>query len=55
MSADPENEYFSDGMTEEIINALAKVPGMQVASRTSLLRLQGQGGGRPRRSARSSA
>ena len=35
MSADPENEYFSDGMTEEIINALAKVPGVQVASRTS--------------------
>ena len=35
MSADPENEYFSDGMTEEIINALAKVPGLQVASRTS--------------------
>ncbi|MEJ2239675.1 MAG: protein kinase [Gemmatimonadales bacterium] len=34
-SADPENEYFSDGMTEEIINVLAKVPGMQVASRTS--------------------
>jgi serine/threonine-protein kinase len=35
MSADPENEYFSDGMTEEIINALAKVRGVQVASRTS--------------------
>jgi serine/threonine-protein kinase len=35
MSADPENEYFSDGMTEEIINALAKVPALQVASRTS--------------------
>src|SRR3984893_7218255 len=35
MSADPENEYFSDGITEDIINALAKVPGIQVASRTS--------------------
>ncbi|HEY8832838.1 MAG TPA: protein kinase, partial [Gemmatimonadaceae bacterium] len=35
MSADPENEYFSDGMTEEIINALGKLPGMHVASRTS--------------------
>ncbi|MEP6590417.1 MAG: protein kinase [Gemmatimonadota bacterium] len=35
MSADPENEYFSDGMTEELINALAKIPGLQVASRTS--------------------
>src|SRR3990172_2296388 len=29
MSADPENEYFADGMTEEIINALAKGPGLQ--------------------------
>ena len=29
MSADPENEYFSDGMTEEIIGALSKVPGLQ--------------------------
>ncbi len=35
MSADPENEYFSDGMTEEIINALAKIPDLLVASRTS--------------------
>src|ERR1019366_6041559 len=35
MSAGPENEYFSDGMTEEIINALAKIPDLQVASRTS--------------------
>ncbi len=42
MSADPENEYFSDGMTEEIINALAKVPGMQVASRTSSFAFKGQ-------------
>jgi len=42
MSADPENEYFSDGMTEEIINALAKVPGLQVASRTSCFALKGK-------------
>ncbi len=35
MSADPEAEYFADGMTEEIINALTKVPALQVASRTS--------------------
>ena len=42
MSADPENEYFSDGMTEEIINALAKVPGMQVASRTSCFAFKGK-------------
>ena len=42
MSADPENEYFSDGMTEEIINALAKLPGVQVASRTSCFAFKGK-------------
>ena len=42
MSADPENEYFSDGMTEEIINALAKVPGLQVASRSSCFVFKGK-------------
>jgi TolB-like protein/Tfp pilus assembly protein PilF len=35
MSADKENEYFSDGITEEILNALVKVDGLQVTSRTS--------------------
>jgi len=35
MSSDPENEYFSDGITEEIINALTKIKGLKVASRTS--------------------
>jgi TolB-like protein/Flp pilus assembly protein TadD len=35
MSADPGNEYFSDGISEEIINALTKVSGLFVASRTS--------------------
>ncbi len=35
MSNDPENEYFSDGITEEILNALVKVEGLQVTSRTS--------------------
>ncbi|NIR45479.1 MAG: protein kinase, partial [Gemmatimonadetes bacterium] len=42
LSADPENEYFSDGMTEEIINALAKLPGVQVASRTSCFSFKGK-------------
>jgi serine/threonine-protein kinase len=42
MSADPENEYFSDGMTEEIINALAHLPGVQVASRTSSFAFKGK-------------
>lgn len=35
MSADQENEYFSDGMTEEIINALTRIKGLKVTSRTS--------------------
>jgi serine/threonine-protein kinase len=39
-SADPDNEYFSDGMTEELITALSKVEGLQVASRTSVFALK---------------
>ena len=35
LSADPENEYFTDGITEDIINALTKVEELRVASRTS--------------------
>lgn len=35
MSADPENEYFSDGITEELLNALTRIDGLQVTSRTS--------------------
>ena len=35
MSASAENEYFSDGITEEIINALAKIRNLKVTSRTS--------------------
>jgi len=35
MSPDPDNEYFADGMTEEIINALAQLEGLHVAARTS--------------------
>lgn len=35
MSADPENEYFSDGIAEEIINSLTKVQALDVVSRTS--------------------
>ncbi|NPD86789.1 helix-turn-helix domain-containing protein [Lentimicrobium sp. L6] len=35
MSSSKENEYFSDGITEEIINALAKIPNLKVTSRTS--------------------
>ncbi|MFK8005725.1 MAG: helix-turn-helix domain-containing protein [Saprospiraceae bacterium] len=35
MSSSEDNEYFSDGMTEEIINALAKIKELKVTSRTS--------------------
>jgi len=35
MSADPDQEYFSDGISEEILNALAKVKELKVAGRTS--------------------
>jgi eukaryotic-like serine/threonine-protein kinase len=40
-SADPENEYFSDGITEELLTALTKVEGLHVASRTSVFALKG--------------
>jgi len=42
MSADPENEYFSDGITEELLNALTKVEGLQVISRTSAFAFKGK-------------
>jgi TolB-like protein/cytochrome c-type biogenesis protein CcmH/NrfG len=35
MSSDPENEYFSDGITEELLNVLAQEQGLQVTARTS--------------------
>ena len=42
MSGDKENEYFSDGITEELINALANIDGLRVASRTSVYALKGR-------------
>ena len=42
MSPDPENEYFSDGITEELLNALTKVDGLQVTSRTSVFAFKGK-------------
>ncbi|MGH8035926.1 MAG: hypothetical protein ACREO9_11915, partial [Lysobacterales bacterium] len=41
MSSDPEQEYFSDGITEEILNRLASVSGLQVAARTSAFSFKG--------------
>jgi serine/threonine protein kinase/Tfp pilus assembly protein PilF len=42
MSADPENEYFTDGMAEELINALSKIQSLRVASRTSSFAFKGK-------------
>lgn len=42
MSDDPDNEYFSDGISEEILNLLAKVPEMRVTSRSSAFSFKGQ-------------
>ncbi len=42
MSADPEQEYFSDGIAEEILNGLVKVPGLRVVARTSAFSFKGQ-------------
>ena len=41
-SADPDGEYFSDGMTEQIINAIAQLPGVRVAARTSSFSFKGK-------------
>ena len=42
MSADAENEYFCDGLAEELLNALSKVDGMRVAARTSSFAFKGK-------------
>jgi adenylate cyclase len=41
MSADQANEYFSDGLTEELLNLLAQVEGLRVAARTSAFAFKG--------------
>jgi TolB-like protein len=42
MSGDKKNEYFSDGLAEEIINALTRVPGLKVIARTSAFAFKGR-------------
>jgi eukaryotic-like serine/threonine-protein kinase len=42
MSADPENEFFADGVTEEILNALASIPDLRVAGRASSFSFKGK-------------
>ncbi|CAN5323868.1 hypothetical protein BH11PSE14_BH11PSE14_05800 [soil metagenome] len=42
MSADPSEDYFSDGISEELLNRLAKIPDLKVAARTSAFRFKGK-------------
>ncbi len=44
LSDDREQEFFSDGMTEELLNVLARVPSLKVAARTSVFEFKGKGG-----------
>ncbi len=41
MSSDPEQEFFSDGISEELLNMLAQFPGLRVAARTSSFQFKG--------------
>ena len=41
LSADPDNQYFSDGLSEDLTSALSRLQGLQVASRTSAFRFRG--------------
>ena len=45
MSRDEENEYFADGLAEEILNVLAKIPGVRVAARSSAFAFKGKAAG----------
>jgi TolB-like protein len=42
MSPDPDNEFFSDGISEELLNTLARIPDLKVAARTSSFQFKGQ-------------
>jgi serine/threonine protein kinase/Flp pilus assembly protein TadD len=42
LSADPENEFFSDGLAEEILNALSQIDGLHVAARASSFSFKGR-------------
>ncbi len=42
MSPDPENDYFGDGLAEELANALAQLPQLRVAARTSAFQFRGK-------------
>ncbi len=42
LSSDPEQEFFSDGISEELLNVLAQYPGVHVAARTSSFQFKGK-------------
>ena len=42
LSRDEENEYFADGLAEELLNVLAKIPGLRVAGRSSAFKFKGK-------------
>jgi len=42
MSADADNEFFSDGITEELLNVLTRIQGLQITSRTSVFAFKGK-------------
>ena len=44
LSADRESDFFGDGLTEELIQALSRIPALQVAARTSVFALKGRPG-----------
>ena len=41
LSSDEEQEYFADGLSEELLNLLAKIPELRVASRSSAFQFKG--------------
>jgi len=42
LSSDPEQDFFADGLTEELLNRLAKIPSLRVAARTSSFHFKGK-------------
>jgi TolB-like protein/Tfp pilus assembly protein PilF len=44
LSSDPENEYFADGLSDELLNVLSRVRGLRVAARTSSFQFKGHTG-----------
>jgi TolB-like protein/DNA-binding winged helix-turn-helix (wHTH) protein/Tfp pilus assembly protein PilF len=47
LSGDPSQEYFAEGMTDELITELARIPALRVVSRTSVMQVQDKGVRKP--------